>query len=80
MRSVKRVAHSVSKGDQLAYEAFKAIGYHVLKANSKQAILTLFEVLGGQLPLDVVSHIVLKFLLHCITFYIDISQKLSCLF
>lgn len=57
MRSVKRVAHTVSKGDQQAYEAFKAIGYHVLKADSENTILTLFRVLGGELPLSEAIHI-----------------------
>lgn len=52
MRLVKRVAHTISKGDRLSYEAFKSIGYHVLKADSEEAILTLFRVLGGELSLD----------------------------
>ena len=52
MRSVKRVAHTISKGDQLAYEAFKSIGYRVLKADPEEAIPTLFQVLGAQLLLD----------------------------
>ena len=52
MRSVKRVAHTISKDDQLAYGTFKSTGYHVLKADSEEAILALFQVLGGELPLD----------------------------
>ena len=51
MRSVKRVAHTVSKGDRQAYEAFKSVGYHILKADSEENIVTLFQVLGGELPL-----------------------------
>lgn len=44
-RSVKRVAHTVCKGDTQAYSAFKTIGYHTLKATSLENIKTLFNVL-----------------------------------
>ena len=42
MRSVKRVAHTVCNGNSLAYYAFKAIGYQVLKAESANEIDVLF--------------------------------------
>lgn len=53
MRSVKRVAHTVCNGNSLAYDAFKAIGYQVLKAESPNEIGVLFQVLKGELPLKV---------------------------
>ena len=40
------------KGNSLAYNAFKAIGYHVLKAQSEDEIKTLFSVLGGSAEID----------------------------
>ena len=52
MRSVKRVAHTVCNGNSLAYDAFKAIGYQVLKAESANEIGVLFQVLKGELPLE----------------------------
>lgn len=52
MRSVKRAVYAVSKDDRSGYEAFKAIGYSILKTETKEAILSLFQVLGGQLPLS----------------------------
>ena len=51
-RSVKRVAYTVCKGNSLAYNAFKAIRYHVLKAKSEGEIKTLFSVLGGSATID----------------------------
>ena len=52
MQSVKRAVYAVSKDDRSGYEAFKAIGYSILKTETKEAILSLFQVLGGQLPLS----------------------------
>ena len=52
MRSVKRVAHTVCNGNSLAYDAFKAIGYQVLRAESANEIGVLFQVLKGELPLE----------------------------
>ena len=51
-RSVKRVAHTVCKGDIQAYNAFKAIGYHTLKATLVDDIKTLFSVLCGDLSIQ----------------------------
>ena len=51
-RSVKRVAHTVCKGDSQAYDAFKSIGYHTLKATSVDDVKTLFRVLCGDLPIQ----------------------------
>ena len=52
MRSVKTVAHTVCNDDSMAYDAFKAIGYQVLKAESVNEISIPFHVLGGKLPLE----------------------------
>ena len=40
------------KGNSLAYNAFKTIGYHILKAQSEDEIKTLFSVLGGSAEVD----------------------------
>lgn len=55
MRSVKRVAQKVNRTNKLGYQAFTAIGYQILHAESAQEVEELFQVLAGQRPVSYAS-------------------------
>ena len=50
-RSVKRVSEKVNRSHSLAHQAFTTIDYAILYAKSKEDVLSLFRVLGGEEPL-----------------------------
>lgn len=56
IRSVHRVAKKVNPRDSRGKDAYIALGQRIIKADSAEEVLTLFQVLKGQRPLsDVVT-------------------------
>ena len=52
MRSVRRVAQKVNKGNSLGRQAFVAVGYKILGVSKSAHVKTLFDVLSGDKPLS----------------------------
>ena len=48
IRSVERVAKRVNPKNSVGRDAFVAIGKHILKADSAETVLMLFEVMRGR--------------------------------